>query len=182
MNPVGAFEFLLTVLIDLYIMLVLARFILQMVRADFYNPVSQFVVRATSPVLTPLRRIVPGYGGMDIACLVLIVALVIIKIALVWVLRDLPWYPLHFGLFVVKSLANSVINFFIFTIFVSVILSWIVQGGYNPAADIIRQLTSPLLDPARKLLPPMGGLDFSPMIVLLALWAIKILFGLNGMI
>jgi YggT family protein len=163
-------------------MLVLARFILQVVRADFYNPVSQFIVRATSPVLTPMRRVIPGFGGLDIACLVLLVLLVIIKIGLVWVLRELPWYPLSFILFVVKSLANSILNFFIFTIFISVILSWIVQGSYNPAADIIRQLTSPVLDPARKLLPPMGGLDFSPMIVLLGLWAIKIFFGLSGMI
>ena len=71
MNPTGALELIITTICDIYIMIVLARFILQMVRADFYNPVSQFIVKATSPVLNPLRRIIPGFGGLDVASIAL---------------------------------------------------------------------------------------------------------------
>ena len=80
MNPTGALELIITMIFDVYIMIVVARFILQLVRADFYNPVSQFIVKATSPVLTPLRRIVPGFGGLDVASIVLFMVLVFLKL------------------------------------------------------------------------------------------------------
>lgn len=183
MNPTGALELIVITLFDVYIWIVMARFILQLVRADFYNPVSQFIVKATSPVLNPLRRVIPGFGGVDVASIVLLLVLVLIKLAI--------WLPLNgynvaamaspgFVVLLLQSIANSVITFFTFCIFIMVILSWVAQGSYNPMADIMRQITDPIMAPARKIIPPMGGLDLSPMVVLLALMAIKVLFNLTN--
>ena len=165
--------------------IVLARFILQLVKADFYNPVSQFIVKATSPVLNPLRRTIPGVGGMDLASIVLLVALAMLKLALVlYVFNGFPFHPIQFFLITLQSLANTIINFFLFVIFISAIFSWIMVagGGYNPFADILRQMAEPVLAPARRLIPPIGGLDISPMIVMMILLFVKQLFGLSGMI
>lgn len=184
MNVSGAFLFLVTTLFDIYISIVLARFILQMVRADFYNPISQFIVKATNPFLIPLRRIVPGYRGLDMASLVLFLIVVLIKLGLyVYVFHDASNVPIpQLLILVLRSIASTVINFFLFVIFVSAILSWVsaASGGYNPFADILRQIAEPVLAPARKIIPPMGGLDISPMLVMLALIFIKNLFQLNG--
>ena len=183
MNPTGALELIITMVFDVYIMIVVARFILQLVRADFYNPVSQFIVKATSPVLNPLRRIVPGLGGLDVASIVLFMILVFLKL-LVWLMLKgydfsvIP--PLDFVILFMRSMANTIINFFLFCIFIMVILSWVAQGNYNPMADIMRQVTEPIMAPARKILPPMGGLDLSPMIVILLLMVIKEFFMLSG--
>jgi len=185
MNVSGAFLFLITTLFDIYISIVLARFILQMVRADFYNPISQFIVKATNPFLIPLRRVVPGYRGLDIASLALFLIVVAIKLGLyIFVFSDAAGVPiLGLIIFALKSIANTVINFFLFVIFVSAILSWVTaaSGGYNPFADILRQIAEPVLAPARKIIPPMGGLDISPMLVMIGLIFVKQLFGLTGM-
>ena len=79
MNPQGALVFLLDFVFSAYIFIVLTRFVLQLARADFYNPISQFVLKATNPLLKPLRRIIPGYGGLDVASLVLVIVLIMLK-------------------------------------------------------------------------------------------------------
>ena len=186
MNVDGAFIFLITTLFDIYIWIVLTRFILQLVRADFYNPISQFVVKATSPLLNPLRRVIPGVGGIDMASLVLFIALVVVKLVIyIFIATGGTAYfanPASFAVLTLMSIASTLINYFLFVIFVSAILSWVVAaGGYNPFADLLHQIAEPLLGPARKVIPPMGGLDLSPMIVMLALVFIKQLFGLSGL-
>jgi YggT family protein len=185
MNVSGAFLFLVSTAFDIYLSIVMARFILQMVRADFYNPISQFIVKATSPILNPLRRIVPGFGGLDVASLVLFIALVVLKLVLyVYVFQAFgPISPLSFVILTLMSMANTIINFFLFVIFVAAILSWVAAagGGYNPLSDILHQIAEPVLGPARKIIPPMGGLDISPMLVMIALIFIKQLFGLSGL-
>jgi len=79
-----------------------------------------------------------------------------------------------------QSMVIILLNFYMFCIFISVIMSWIAQGHYNPFADLLRQITEPVMAPARRLLPPMGGMDFSPIIVLLLISTIKILFYLDN--
>lgn len=184
MHVNDAFLFLVMTLFDIYISIVLARFILQMVRADFYNPVSQFIVKATNPLLIPLRKIIPGFGGLDVASLVLFVAIVVVKLGVyIFVFHDVGTVnPVALFIFFLRSVGNTVLNFFLFVIFVSAILSWVTaaSGGYNPFADILNQIAEPVLAPARKVIPPMGGLDISPMLVILALIFIKQLFGLSG--
>lgn len=182
MNPAGALVFILSYLFDIYIMIVLARFILQIVRADFYNPISQFIVKATTPILKPLRRVIPGFGGIDVASIVLMFSLVLAKILVIILIYNgtlMGLSPLTLAVGTVKSAANTLLNFYMFCIFISILMSWIAQGSYNPLAALLHQITEPVMAPARRILPPMGGLDLSPMIVLILISTVKVLFGLG---
>ena len=168
--------FLIQVLFGAYILVVMLRFLLQLVKADFYNPVSQFIVKVTSPVLQPLRRYIPGFGGIDVASLVLMWLLKSVELSLTLLagggattnlLATLAWS--------IPELVALAINVFLFAILIQVILSWVSPGGYNPAAALIHTLTEPLLRPARRLIPPFSGLDLSPMLVLVGLVLLKLL-------
>ncbi len=179
MNVIGTLNLLLTYAFDFYIMIVISRFMLQLVRADFYNPLSQFVVKATKPVLNPLRRMIPGVGGIDWASVVLLTLLVVIKLGALLAINGGFFEPIGFVIVTLKSAANSVLNFFLFTIFAGAILSWFAQG-YNPVVQVFHQVSEPVLRPFRRLLPPVSGMDFSPILALLLLQAVKTLFQLDG--
>ncbi len=168
--------YLIQTLGSLYLVIVLMRFILQLVKADFYNPISQFIVRATKPLLMPLRRVIPGFGGIDFASLILalivqvILMAVIIKLmgyALPNVLQLLVW-----SLIAVTALFLKV---FFFALIISVILSWVAPQSSNPAAILVQQLCEPVLTPIRAILPSMGGLDLSPIFAFIALRLIDML-------
>lgn len=155
---------------SLYLLIVLLRFILQLVRADFYNPLSQFIVRATQPLLKPLRRVIPGFAGIDIASLVLALAVqlvimaIIIKLmghALPAILQLLVWS--------LVAITALFLKIFFFALIISVILSWVAPHSQNPAALLVYQLCEPLLAPIRRFLPSMGGLDLSPIFAFIAL-------------
>ena len=180
MNPQGAFLFLLYYAFDVYIFLVLTRFLLQLVRADFYNPISQFVVKATNPLLKPLRKLIPGYGGVDVAALILVIALVIIKLlTFQWIgTGSLQVSPLLLLVGALREVARLLLSYIWWTILARVILSWVAPDPYNPIVRVVIQITEPVMAPARKILPPMGGLDLSPIIVLLAIQFLQILFRL----
>lgn len=179
MNVIGTLNLLLTYAFDFYIMIVIARFMLQMVRADFYNPLSQFVVKATKPVLTPLRRMIPGFGGIDMASIVLLILLVLVKLGALLAINNAYFEPIGFIIIAIKSTASSILNFFLFTIFAGAILSWFAQG-FNPMVAVFHQVSEPVLRPFRRLLPPVSGMDFSPILALLLLQALKTLFQLDG--
>ncbi len=168
--------FLIQTLFGIYEVIILLRFLLQLVRADFYNPISQFIVKATNLPLRPLRRIIPGLAGMDIASLVLLLVVVIVELLLLSVVANLPLptLPGMIALALVEIL-KLLIYVLLFSVFVLAILSWISQGGYNPVANLLYQITAPLLRPARRLLPPMGGLDLSPMVVMIVLYLMILL-------
>ena len=148
----------------------LLRFLLQLVRADFYNPLSQFIVRATKPLLMPLRRLIPGYGGLDFASLVLGIAIQLVMLILIILLMG---YALPNILLLVSWAAIGVLALFVkiffFALIISVILSWVAQGSYNPAVILINQLCEPILAPIRKILPALGGLDLSPIFAFIAI-------------
>lgn len=174
LNPV---EFIITTLFQLYIVIVMLRFLLQWVRADFYNPFSQFIVKVTNPPLKPLRRIIPGVGGIDMASVVLMLLLQFISLSLVLLLRG---SGISLGVLFIWSLAELIelaFNVFIFSIIIQAIMSWFNQGrgGYNPVSLLLYSLNEPLLRPARRLIPPIQGLDLSPLVALIALQVIKML-------
>jgi YggT family protein len=179
MNVSGALQLLISFAIDFYIVIIITRFMLQMVRADFYNPLSQFVVKATSPILNPLRRVIPGYGGWDVASVVLLLIVVLIKVGLVLAVNGYPLDPVVVAVLGVRSLGKALIDYFSLTIFAGAILSWFAQG-YHPVVNVIMQVSEPVLRPFRKLIPSMGGLDLSPAIALVILQVLKTLFGLDG--
>lgn len=171
MSGAQALIYVLQTLGQLYILLILLRFVLQMVRADFYNPISQFVVKATQPLLLPVRRIVPGYGGLDFASLVLAFLVHLALSVLTLVIAGLPvaeLMPLVIP-WVVLSLASLMVKIFFFALIISVILSWVAQGSRNPAVLLINQLCEPILGRIRRLLPDLGGIDISPIFAFIAL-------------
>lgn len=177
-GPGAAFSFLIDTLFNFYCYIVLARFLLQIFKADFYNPVSQFVVKATNPILIPLRRIIPGFGGLDIAAIFVLILLQFIKVSiLVFIKINSLGDPLALLLFTLKECAGMVLDFFTFAIIIQVILSWVSQG-YHPIAGVLQSLTEPLLGPVRRMMPSMGGFDFSPIVVLFGISFFRILIGL----
>ena len=171
-NPL---EFLITTLFSLYILAVMLRFLLGVVRADFYNPLSQFLVRITNPLLLPLRRIIPGFGKYDTAALVLLLLLQLISLAVIVLLRGGDFHYLHMLIRAVFEIILLAINVFIFAIFVQVILSWINPGTQNPVTSVLYSLTSPVLGPIQRIIPPVGGMDLSPLFALIGLQVLKML-------
>ena len=169
--------FIIQTLGSLYLLIVLMRFILQLVRANFYNPLCQFVVKATQPLLKPLRRVIPSLFGLDMSSLVLALLLQILLFAVILLLNGyqattlllLPWALI--GIF---SLFLKII---FWSMIISVILSWVAPGSRSPGAELVAQITEPVLAPFRRLIPNLGGLDISPIfafivIQLLQSWVI----------
>ncbi len=169
-------QFIISTLFSLYIMIVMVRFLLQWVRANFYNPFSQFIVKVTSPVLVPLRRFIPGFAGIDIAAIVLMLLLQSLSFTLLLLLQGRELSPFTVVMLSVAELLALAINIFLFSIFIQVIMSWInPMGGYHPVMSLLYSLNEPLMRPARRLLPPISGIDLSPMLVLLGLQVLKML-------
>lgn len=155
---------------SLYLLIVLLRFILQLVRADFYNPMSQFIVRATHPLLRPLRKIIPSVAGLDLASLVLAILVQLVLMALTLMLMGYGLIdPLQLLVWSIIGVTALFLKVFFFALIISVILSWVAQGSSNPAVELVNQICEPLLNPIRRLLPSMGGLDLSPIVAFLIL-------------
>jgi YggT family protein len=163
-----------------YILIVALRFLLQVARADFYNPLSQFIVSATNPVLIPLRKVVPGLFGIDIASIVLAMILQMIALQLLFLLAGGGIYPaLPLVLGSALKLVGLGLNIYFYSFIILVVVSWVAPHTQNPAISVVNSLTEPVLRPIRKLMPSMGGLDFSIMIAMLGILVIKIVLGVN---
>jgi len=177
MNPLSnAGVFLVSTIFGLYILAVMLRLILQMVRADFYNPVSRFIVKVTNPPLKPLRRFIPGFAGIDMASVFVMMILQMLEFYIISLLRNFP-SPDILGLVLYSFVELVSLGFyvFLFSIFILALLSWINPNQYNPINNLLSQITEPVLRPARRLLPPMSGMDLSPMLAMVGLWLIKLL-------
>ncbi len=170
-NPYAtdAATLLIQTLFGLYILLVLLRFLLQLVKADFYNPISQFIVKATQPPLGAMRRIIPGFRGVDLASLLL---MFLLQCAETWLLLGIHGQGASapgIAIFAVAELLKLTVYLFFFSIIVQVVLSWVNPHAHNPITVLIFRLNEPVLRPARRLLPPFSGIDLSPLLVLVAL-------------
>jgi YggT family protein len=165
-------------LIHLYAMFVLLRFFMQYFRVDFYNPLSQSIVKLTNPPLKPLRRLIPGYRGYDLASLTLTYLLGGLALSFNY------GFWLSFGiqelipvlLLMLLQLVYSAVNLFFFLIILRIILSFIMMGqGFtrNPLVEVIFQLTEPIMRPFQRLIPPVGMLDFSPIVIFLLIMFTK---------
>jgi len=164
-------SYLLQTVLSLLLLLVLVRLLLQQSRADFYNPISQFVLKVTSPLLNPLQKIAPGLWGV-VVLLLLLQVLSIVSILLLGG-YGLP-NPLLLLVWAIIGLAGLLVNFYFFAILAMIILSWIAPGSGNPAVSLLRQLTEPIMAPCRRLLPAMGGLDLSPIVVFIGINVVQI--------
>jgi len=171
-NPL---EFLITTLFSLYILAVMLRFILGIARADFYNPVSQFLVRITNPLLIPMRKVIPSIGKFDTSALLLMLVLQLLSLGAILLLRGAGVPLTTLLLAAVLELVLLAINVFIFSIIIQVILSWINPGTYNPAYALLHSLTRPVLEPIQRIIPPVSGIDLSPLFALIGLQVLKML-------
>ena len=168
-----AIIYLLRFAFDALLMILIMRIWLQWVKADFYNPLSQFIVKVSNPLVVPLRRIIPGFGGIDLATIVVAYIVATLKFVTLAALsgESLGVLAFYIGLLVLLKQAGFLL--FVLMIIMA-IMSWVVQG-YNSTLMVISQLTDPFLRPIRKIIPNMGGLDLSMLVAFLAMNVINIL-------
>lgn len=179
--------FIINSVFDLYIMLVVLRFMFQAFRADFYNPVSQFVVKVTALPLRFLRRFIPSISGHDTAAIVLALLLILLKFLLLIAL-GVPYVEMAnvaapiaavswLGLLVIAfaELLALTLSIFLFAIIIMVIFSWISPGGYNPMIQLIQTIVQPVMRPVQRVMPNLGGLDLSPLVATLGIMLLKML-------
>ncbi len=168
--------FLVRSVLMLFLIFVLLRVLLQVARADFYNPISQAIVKVTNPLLKPLRRIIPGFGGLDMAGILLAVLIQILAIIILLALRGLGMPPIaNIIAWGGLGLIALILDIYWIAVLVSIVASFIAPYSDHPALTLIRQVTEPVLAPWRRLLPAMGGLDLSPILFFLALGVCEIL-------
>ncbi len=161
--------FLVSTLFNLYLMLVILRFWLQTARADFYNPLSQFVVKATHPLLAPMRSVIPSLGKIDTAVVVLAWIVAFSKILTLNLLFGTTLPPItSLLMFSFFDMIREGLSLMFWVLILRAILSWFSQGQ-NPVELVMHQLTEPLLAPIRRVIPTMGGLDFSVLVAIIAL-------------
>lgn len=158
----------------LFLTLVVLRFLLQLFRADYYNPISKAIVKVTNPLLIPLRKVIPGFFGIDFAGIVLALAVqalvlqvvcLVVGLGLINLVALLLWSAL--GIFAL------LLGLYYWGILILIIASWIAPHSGHPALALLHAIVEPIMAPFRKLLPSMGGLDLSPMIVFMVLHVLK---------
>ena len=169
----GAAIFVIQPLGSLYLLIVLLRFILQLVRANFYNPLCQFTVKATHPLLKPLRRVIPSLFGLDMSSLVLAIVVQMVIFAVVLTLSYMSFNVLGLLLWAIIGVTALFLKVFFFALIINVILSWVAPGSTSPGAELVNQITEPALAPFRRFLPSMGGLDISPILAFMVIQLIQ---------
>jgi YggT family protein len=170
----NALSFIIDTIFDIACFLFLARLILQLSKADFYNPISQGIIKATDVVLKPLRTVIPGYRNIDVASLLVAWLVKVLAFAVLFALdsRAMPGIVnlMISGLYEVLSL---ILTIYWFALIFVIVLSFLAPASYHPGAVLLHQVTEPILAPARRLIPPLGGLDFSPILVFMALILVR---------
>jgi YggT family protein len=168
-NATNALAYLVGTLVDLYVVAVLLRLLLQWVRADFYNPVCQFLIKVTNPLLVPLRRVIPSIGRLDTAAVVLILALEMLGAVLIGLIVSALPGIVQLLLYSVLKLLSTLLSTYFFLIIAEVILSWVGGRIRHPLIPLVYQLTEPVLRPFRRVIPPIAGIDLSPLFALIAI-------------
>ncbi|PKM11069.1 MAG: hypothetical protein CVV13_10650 [Gammaproteobacteria bacterium HGW-Gammaproteobacteria-3] len=171
-NPI---IFLIDTFFSLYILAIMLRFLLQWCNAEFYNPISQFLVKITHPPLRILRRYVPSIGKIDTASLVLVLALQMFADFSILMLKGVM---ISIGALLVMSLAELIsllLNIFIFAIFARALLSWFNPGAFDAASSLLYSLSEPVLDLCRRFIPTISGVDLSPLAALVLLQLAKMM-------
>lgn len=167
--------FLIETLFGIYILAIMLRFLFQWVRADFYNPLSQVLVKITNPLIVPLRRIIPGFKGIDFASILLMLALQVLALVLIGAIKGFTFQPVGLAVLSFAKLLSLVLNIFFFSILIQVIISWISPSSYNPVVALVHSLNEPLMRPVRRVIPPFSGLDLSPLVVMIGIQLCNIL-------
>jgi len=177
----NALTFIFRTLLDLYIITFVIRFLIQWIRVDVRNPLSQFIFRITNPLVIPIRRVVPPLAGMDTATVLIIIGL---QIAATTVLINLACIGTpgisQIIMLTVMRLVYLILRIYLFIILIYVILSWINPGTYNPATALLAAIAEPVLRPLRRFIPPIGGLDLSALFALIGIQALTMLIPISS--
>ncbi len=178
----NASSYIVEVIVGFALYMVLLRFFMQLFRVDFRNDLGQFLISVTNPIVLPLRRIIPSIKTVDTSTLLLAYLVALLKVSLLLVLAAGPSVILtaffNIAIYAVFQLIQASLYLFIAAIFISFIASWVAPHSYHPILMVARSLMEPLVAPVRRVIPPLGGIDFSPMVVLMGLNVIRILLGL----
>jgi len=171
-DPVG---FLVEILFGLLILAIMLRFLLQFLQANPYNQISQTLVRLTQPVLAPIRRVVPTGKRIDTASILAMLILQFIALSLLMMIAGRGLNPAFLLVLSLSELINLLLNVFLFAVIIRVILSWVNPGAHHPGIELLDNITEPVMAPARRLIPSMGGLDLSPIAVIIGISLLKML-------
>lgn len=164
---------LVKVILNLYLFIVLLRLVLQCARADFYNPISQGVIKATSPFILPLRKVIPTIGRIDTSSLVLALAVQLLTVLVVTSMKGVTMSAVGYGISAVAGTLYHLLDLYFWAMLISVILSWVAPSANHPGAMLVRQITEPLYRVCQRVIPPLGGLDLSPIFIFLAISFLK---------
>lgn len=164
-NFLNAGVFLVQTFFGIYFLLVMVRFLMQVSRVDYYNPICQGIVKVTDPAVKPFKQILPSVNGVDFATLVVAFLVQLIAIAIIMFLYGGYVFAPVYIAWVLIGMVSIILDIYFFALLIMVIASWISPYSNHPALSLVIQLTEPICAPARKMLPPMGGLDFSIILV-----------------
>jgi YggT family protein len=170
-----ALYFVVKTLAQLYLLLLLLRFWLPWLRADFRNPIAQGILRFTSPLIVPLRRFLPSIGRLDTATVLVAFVVQYVTVLVLLAIFRRAEGAAEVALVSVIELAILSLNLFFFAILIRIILSWVAPGNYNPITALLGTLSEPILRPFRRLIPSIGGLDISPIFAIVLLQAVVIM-------
>jgi len=173
-NLTAALVFIINAVAQLYLFVLLLRLLLPWLGADFRNPIAQAILKITSPVVVPLRRIIPPFGRLDTATVLVAFIIQYLLILVILLIYGQSAGFLEIAATALVDLVLLTLRLFVFAIIIRVILSWIAPGGYNPATAIIHTLTDRVLMPFRRIIPPLGGLDLSPLAAIILITAVTI--------
>lgn len=168
-------SYLIRVAADFLVYMLLARFHLQWLRVPFRNPVGEFVVAVTSWIVLPARRTIPAAAGLDLATLVPAYLVQALGLAALAAVRGIELEMGTLALLAALDLLRYSLHILVFAVIVQVVLSW--TGPYSPLLPVFSGLTRPFLAPIRRFVPPLGGVDVSPLVLLVALQALFIPLG-----
>lgn len=173
---VSALLFVIKMVSNLIIFVFILRLLLQWARMDFYNPVSQFVFRVTNPLVAPLQRVLPRSRIVDIPGLVVLLVVTAAVNFMLLGLWGLPYSIGEFAYYLVARIINLGLLIYIICIIVIAVMSWFGHAGYSPVAAALAKLVDPVLRPFRRFIPTFEGIDFSPLVAIICLAAVRILF------
>lgn len=157
----------------LYFIVTLVRFLMQVSRVDYYNPICQGIVKITDPPIKPLKRLIPAVRGVDFATLIVALVVQLVAISLIMLIAGQAFFHPVYLAWALIGMFSTILTIYFWALIIMVIASWIAPGSGHPAMALVYQLTDPICEPARKLLPPMGGIDFSIILVFLAITIIR---------
>lgn len=164
-NLASAGAYLVQTFFGLYVILLMLRFLMQVSRVDYYNPISQAIVKITDPAIRPLQPVLPAFRGINLATLAVAFVVQLIAVMLIMMFSNGPiFHPLYIA-WVLVGLFSLIFDIYFFALIIMVIASWIAPYSTHPALVLINQLVEPICAPARKIVPPMGGIDFSIILV-----------------